>query len=74
MIERHAPILRSMALSEKTTKRQIYSSEFKAEAAAKHLNILVNATSKEPGITPVTLRDSAQRSEGCPLQLATVSD
>jgi hypothetical protein len=60
------PILRSMTAAERARKRQVYSSEFKAEAVAKCLNIGVNATSKELGVTRATLSNWIERSEGQP--------
>src|SRR5689334_9666149 len=59
--------MRSIAVSEKTRTRSTYSPEFKAEAVAKCLNIGVNATSKELGIPPVTLR-SWMPKDNCAVQ------
>ena len=58
-------------MTEKARKRQIYSSEFKAEAVAKCLNIGVNAVSKELGVTRATLSNWAERSEGQPSTTGT---
>jgi transposase-like protein len=51
-------------VSEKTKKRPSYSPEFKSQAVAKCLNIGVNATSRELGVSSVTLRDWVQKSGG----------
>ena len=53
-------------MKEKARKRQVYSSEFKAEAVAKCLNIGVNAASIELGVTTVSLRDWVLKSEAKP--------
>jgi len=54
-------------VSEKLRKRAVYSPEFKAEAVAKCLNIGVNETSRELGVTPVTLRHWMVKSQNAPL-------
>ena len=53
-------------MSEKARKRPTYTPEFKAEAVAKCLNIGVNATSKELGVSPVTLRTWMLKDGGSP--------
>lgn len=53
-------------MSEKTRKKPVYSSEFKAEAVAKCLDIGVSATSKELGVSYVSLSNWVQRSGGQP--------
>ena len=53
-------------MSEKPKKRPNYSSEFKAAAVAKCLEIGVNATSRELGVSYVTLRNWVSTSESAP--------
>lgn len=50
-------------MSEKSRKRPTYSPDFKAEAVAKCLNIGVNETNKELGVSLVTLRDWMLKSQ-----------
>ena len=54
-------------MTEKKKTRQSYSPEFKAEAVAKCLEIGVSRTSKELGVTAITLKNWMVKSQRGPV-------
>lgn len=62
-------------MSDRKKPRIRYSSEFKAEAVAKHLKSSVKQVSRDLGVSTHSLRDWVRGAgrEGCPRQLSRAS-